>query len=237
MLSSLLEILLPKVCPLCRDKGSHSLANGVCTDCLAGFKKVARPICSICGAPFVTAVGGDHLCAKCIKSPRPFVKARSALYYTDSAAEAIKLFKYHGLFALKPAFDSIFYALLDEFRDVDHIIPVPLHRKRLAHRGFNQSLILARLVAKRLDKKLDYTTLKRVRLTRPQTELKGEERKRNVRGAFEIKRGGHADYKGKKLLLVDDVYTTGATITECARVLKRAGAEVYALTLARSARL
>lgn len=236
MLSSLLEILLPKVCPLCRDKFSPSLADsGVCTHCLVGFKEIAGPVCSICGAPFVSSTGPDHLCTKCIKAPRPFVKARSALYYTDSAAEAIKLFKYHGLFALKPAFDNIFYSVLDEFRDVDLIIPVPLHRRRLAHRGFNQSLILARLVAKRLGKKLDYTTLKRVRLTRPQTELKGEERKRNVLGAFVVR--GHADYKGKKLLLVDDVYTTGATITECARVLSRAGAEVLVLTLARSARV
>ncbi|MEE9542574.1 MAG: ComF family protein [Thermodesulfobacteriota bacterium] len=236
MLSSLLEILLPKLCPLCRDSDSPSLkTDGLCAHCLAGFKKVSKPVCSICGAPFVSSSGPDHLCAKCIKTKRPFVKARSALYYTDEGAEAIKRFKYHGVFSLKPAFDNIFYALLDEFRDVDLIIPVPLHRRRLAHRGFNQSLILARLVAKRLNKKLDYTTLKRVRLTRPQTELKGEERKRNVRGAFEV--SSLSDYKDKKLLLVDDVYTTGSTVSECARVLKRAGGVVSVLTLARSARV
>ena len=236
MLSSLLEILLPKVCPLCRDKLSPSLdASGICSRCLLDFKKISGPICSICGAPFVSSIGPDHLCTKCIKTKRPFVKARSALYYTDNAAEAVKLFKYHALFALKPAFDNIFYTILDEFRDIDLIIPVPLHRRRLANRGFNQSLLLARLIAKRLNKKLDYTTLKRVRLTRPQTELRGVERKRNVRGAFRV--DTPTDYKGKKLLLVDDVYTTGATITECAKVLKRTGAEVSVITLARSARL
>lgn len=236
MLSSLLEILLPNVCPLCRDNEKSSLApDGVCTHCLAGFKKIAGPICTICGAPFVTDAGTDHRCEKCIKTKRPFVKARSALYYTDEAAEAIKLFKYHGLFALKPAFDSIFYTVLDEFRDTDLIIPVPLHRKRLAKRGFNQSLVLARLVAKRLNTTLDYSALKRVRLTRPQTKLRGEARKRNVHGAFELR--GEREFKGKKLLLIDDVYTTGATITECARVLTKAGAEVSVLTLARSARV
>jgi ComF family protein len=236
MLSSLLEILLPKVCPLCQDSSSSTLTDsGVCTHCLAGFTEIIGPICTICGAPFVTPAGADHLCAICIKGKRPFVKARSALYYTDEGAEAIKLFKYHGLFALKPAFDNIFYALLNEFRDTDLIIPVPLHRRRLAHRGFNQSLVLARIVAKRLNKKLDYSTLKRVRLTRPQTELKGEARKKNVRGAFMIM--GEVNYKGKKLLLIDDVYTTGATITECSQVLTKAGGEVSVLTLARSARL
>ena len=115
------------------------------------------------------------------------------------------------------------------------VVPVPLHKKRLRHRGFNQSLMLARLAAKKLNKKLDYTTLTRERLTRPQTELKGDERRRNVRGAFEIKKSNL--FKGKRVLLVDDVYTTGATITECARVIKRAGGETSVLTLARTARV
>ncbi len=165
----------------------------------------------------------------------PFIKARSALYYTENGAQAIRLFKYNGLFALKPAFEALLYPLLLEFRDTDLVVPVPLHRRRLRHRGFNQSLILARLVAKNLNKRLDYTALKRGRLTRPQTELKGEDRKKNVRGAFEIT--DNAAFKEKKVLLIDDVYTTGATITECARILKSAGGEVSVLTLARTARV
>ncbi len=245
MLSSLIDILLPNTCPLCAGEPAFDYAPslsstnrpaGLCADCLTGFKAITGPICSLCGAPFVTPAGPDHLCTECIKRKRvPFIKARSAFYYTENGAQSIRLFKYHGLFALKPAFEALFKPQLPEFRDTDLVVPVPLHRRRLRHRGFNQSLILARLVAKGLNKRLDYTALKRVRLTRPQTELKGEDRRRNVRGAFEIR--GEGVFKEKRVLLIDDVYTTGATITECARILKSAGGEVSVLTLARSARV
>jgi ComF family protein len=245
VLSSLLEILLPATCPLCGEAAAHAHprskiptgeTGGLCESCLCGFKRISGPLCSLCGAPFVTTAGADHLCASCIKAKRvPYDKARSALIYHANAPRAIKLFKYHGLFTLRPAFSALLYPLLLEFIDTELIVPVPLHKSRLRHRGFNQSLILAKIVAKRLNKKLDYTTLKRTRLTKPQTELKGEERRRNVRGAFELK--DNALVKGKRVLLVDDVYTTGATITECARVLKRANAEVSVLTLARTARV
>ncbi|MBE9532136.1 MAG: ComF family protein [Proteobacteria bacterium] len=245
MLSSLLNILLPTNCPLClgtknttRSKraASDKETGGLCAACRYGLKKITSPICTHCGAPFISEAGADHLCAGCIKTKKiPFIKARSALYYTQSATEGISLFKYHSLFALKPAFEAMLAPVLKEFIDMDLIVPVPLHRRRLRHRGFNQSLILARLAAKRLNAELDYTSFKRTKLTKPQTELKGKDRRQNVRGAFEVKR--EAAFKAKKVLLVDDVYTTGATVTECARVLKKAGAEVSVLTLARTARV
>lgn len=245
MLSSLIDILLPNACPLCGEAAASKYPAslpateypaGLCADCDKGFKAITGPICSLCGIPFVTSTGPDHLCTGCIKRKRvPFIKARSALYYTENGAQAIKLFKYHGLFALKPTFCALLNPLLSEFKDTDLVVPVPLHKKRLRHRGFNQSLILARLVAKSLNKKLDYTILKRVRLTRPQTELKGEDRKKNVQGAFNIT--DDMVFKEKRVLLIDDVYTTGATITECARTLKGAGGEVSVLTLARTARV
>lgn len=245
VLPSLLEILLPGTCPLCYGAAETARANsstsvdeigGLCEPCRFGLKKITGPICTLCGTPFVTETGANHLCAECIKAKRvPFVKARSAIYYTESGAEAIKLFKFRALFALKPAFKALLQPTLHEFKDTELIVPVPLHRNRLRHRGFNQSLILARIVAKRLNVALDYSTLKRTRLTKPQTELKSEERRRNVKGAFTVK--GNMPFKGKKVLLIDDVYTTGATITECARVIKKAGGEASVLTLARTARV
>jgi ComF family protein len=121
--------------------------------------------------------------------------------------------------------------LPDGIKGFDVVIPVPLHKQRLKERGFNQSLLLAREVARVFGLEVDYRSLKRIRPTRPQVDLKPDERKKNVKGAFDVKSPERV--RGRRVLLVDDVFTTGATVSECARVLKKAGAEVYVLTLAR----
>lgn len=118
------------------------------------------------------------------------------------------------------------------FKDCDMIVPVPLHKTRLRERGFNQSLLLSKGLAKIYGLHVDYLNLKRIRATAPQINLKGKGRLKNVRGAFAAENS--LAFKHKKILLIDDVHTTGATIAECGRVLKKAGAEsVDALTLAR----
>jgi ComF family protein len=116
----------------------------------------------------------------------------------------------------------------------DAVIPVPLHKDRLKKRGFNQSLLLAREVARGFRIEVDYKSLKRTLPTRPQVDLKTDERRKNVRGAFEVKRAERVC--GRRVVLVDDVFTTGATVRECSKVLKKAGARVYVLTLARVVR-
>lgn len=205
--------------------------------CTEGLKRLEGPVCIICGAPFTSVAGGDHHCAECIalKTPRPYVKARSALYYSESTQEAVKLLKYNNVFSLAlPLAERL--ALAAGVPDDDTIVvPVPLHKRRLVERGFNQSLLLARELARILGLELEYRALKRIKLTRPQVELKGSERMVNVKGAFEVT--DPSFFVDKKVLLIDDVYTTGATITECAGVLKEAGATVSALTLARTAYL
>ena len=114
------------------------------------------------------------------------------------------------------------------------VMPVPLHPQRLRERGFNQSLLLARHVASRIGADLDYLSLRRTRFTRPQTQLTSDERRKNVRRAFGVV--GNASLKGRSVLLIDDVATTGSTLNECARALKKAGVkEVYCLVLARTA--
>lgn len=118
----------------------------------------------------------------------------------------------------------------------DLIVPVPLHKTRLKERGFNQSLLLSRALAKVCGLPIDYINLKRTRATSPQINLKGKDRITNVKGAFAVK--NNAPFKGKGILLIDDVYTTGATVSECCKVLKKAGAEdINVLTLARVADL
>lgn len=114
----------------------------------------------------------------------------------------------------------------------DLIVPVPLHRTRLKERGFNQSLLLAKGIAKIYNLPVDYLNLKRVHATTPQVKLKGKDRIKNVRGAFAVQDSNA--FKDKRVLLIDDVYTTGATITECSKTLKKAGAkDIKCLTLAR----
>jgi len=151
--------------------------------------------------------------------------------------DAISRLKYGGLTRLAGPLGN----LLAEYQDPDFslsdnnlIIPVPLHTRRLQERGFNQSLLLARQVSRRRSIPLNFTALHRARQTQPQTQLSGAERRKNVRGAFEVRQA--AVVGGKRILLIDDVFTTGATVQECASVLGEAGAsEVHVLTLARVA--
>jgi ComF family protein len=150
--------------------------------------------------------------------------------------EAVHQFKYanksylsDSLGPLLAAFARRWLHPIDGFR----LMPVPLHHKRLRERGFNQSLLLARHVASSLGTELDYLSLRRTKHTRPQTGLDKDERRKNVRGAFEVV--DPRPVKGRKIILVDDVATTGNTLNECARVLKRAGCEeIFCLVLART---
>jgi ComF family protein len=186
--------------------------------------------------PFASEVEEDHLCEDCLRK-RPFYDRLLAPYLYDGALmKGIHQFKY----AAKAYLADSFGPLLAQFarRRLNEstgllAVPVPLHPKRLRERGFNQSLLLARHVAKQLDTGLDFLSLRRVRYTVPQTGLGKDERRKNVRGAFRLI--NPKAVKGRAVLLVDDVVTTGNTINECARVLKQAGAKnIVCLVLARA---
>ncbi|MBI1910518.1 MAG: ComF family protein [Deltaproteobacteria bacterium] len=232
MLSALLNIVFPPVCALCET----DIADGVfCLKCNDKFSdlKITAPICRSCGMPFTNSLGPDHTCGKCLTEKMPFKEARSALFYDKCVVEAVHGFKYHGKVILAAPLGRLTSqaALFSSRPDV--IVPVPLHKKRLRMRGFNQSLLLANEISKNLSISVDFKNLTRIRHTEQQINLTAQEREKNVSGAFEIV--DKAAFKAKKVLLVDDVYTTGATIKECSKVLKKAGAEIFALTLARAA--
>lgn len=233
MLKHLLDIFFPPVCLLCeKELGNGPLCKG-CSLRLRGLE-LASPLCTLCGAPFPGGAGEDHACGKCAKAAPPFLMARSVYAYGASVLDAVHRFKYGGSDALSlPLGRLMSDAVLKFFPEIpDVIVPVPLHAKRLCERGYNQSLLLAREISRRVGAGLDYTSLKRVRQTRPQIELKSGERETNVRGAFALE--APSALMGRKALLIDDVFTTGSTVTECAKTLKKAGAEVYVLTLARA---
>jgi len=232
---------------LCRLCGKNLIKEDqpfFCNHCWAGIRPIPLPVCPCCGEPFASSVAIEyspgHLCGECRNRPPAFDSARAAGYYQGVLVEAIRLFKYQAKTKLSRYLAARMY---DEARKIydasgnlqggfDAVLPVPLHPVRLKQREFNQALLLAHGLSRELGLPLLFDVLERSRWTRPQVELDGEERRKNVRKAFSVKRPEQVS--GLRVLLVDDVYTTGATVNECAKVLKKAGAKaVHVMTLAR----
>lgn len=191
------------------------------------------PICAACG----DKIKGNSKRTQFFTNDDDFAfdKAFYATDYEDVAKRCICLFKYEGRARLAQPLGMLMSDFAVENIDagsVDLVVPVPLHPVKLRERGFNQSELLAERIARRLNKKIERNRIIRTKYTLPQTRLNKQERLKNVRGAFSVK--DNKDFKGASVLLVDDVFTTGATLHECAKALKKAGAKsVTAFTLAR----
>ncbi|MBN2198884.1 MAG: ComF family protein [Candidatus Aminicenantes bacterium] len=208
----------------------------VCRACLEGLEAERRAVCARCGL-FLQAAGPPDACASCVRNPPPFVRHRSAGIYAGRLKQAILIFKYRGGEVLGRDLARFAWEALREdaalWEGVDGVLAVPLHRRRLRERGFNQAAVLARRLAKRAGIPYRDGLLVRRKNIAPQAGLNSFRRRRNVSGAFAVRRWG--EVLGCSLLLVDDVYTTGSTVAECCRVLLRAGAgDVRVLTLARA---
>lgn len=207
-----------------------------CEPCRKDLTPIAPPFCSRCGLPFVSREGDNHTCSECLLEKKYFRRARAFGIYEGSLMESIHMLKYRKKSSLARPLSALARETFFQFWDVgeiDLLVSVPLHVKRLRERGFNQAYLLIRSWAKKDGITLDGLTLCRSRRTEPQTTLSRPERRKNIKGAFSLR---HSEkIMGRKILLVDDVYTTGATVNECARVLMKAGAEfVDVLTLARA---
>jgi ComF family protein len=207
-----------------------------CGDCEEKISYIRPPLCPACGTPFPDPEGTDHLCGDCLTAPKPFAFARSVAAYEGILLETIHDFKYRhdtGLGAGLGKMLSGYSHTLMDMQGYSMIMPVPLHIRRLRERGFNQSLILAKALAARHDIPLDFITLRRERDTPPQTLMGRKERQANIKGAFGV--ANKERVKNQHILLIDDVYTTGSTLAECARALLKSGASrVGVLTLARA---
>lgn len=234
--SALINFFFPPRCLFCGriiDDLKHIPA---CSSCLADLIFFSSPKCPKCGIGFSTTEGPDHLCARCLNDELHFTLARALGPYAGLMADLITRFKYQGATYLGHPLGMLLATYKDadfSLANIDMLLPVPLHPRRLRERGFNQSLLLARVISRVHKIPLDFKTLERFRYTQPQTQLSGSERETNIRGAFRV-RPNHL-LTGKNILLIDDVFTSGATVEECALVLKKAGARhVYVLTLARA---
>ncbi|MBN1276755.1 MAG: ComF family protein [Deltaproteobacteria bacterium] len=240
--SRLIDIIYPPRCSICRKfllEGSAERGAEhphFCRECIGDFRACSSPLCPVCGRPFESASGEDHFCEECLRK-RPFYKISASPYlYEGGIMSAIHQFKYGQKSFLAKSLGPLLAAFAQtRIGGQEDLLtmPVPLHPKRLRERGFNQSLLLAGYVARHINSRLDCFTLKRVRYTLSQTGLKREERRRNVRGAFQVEDANTV--RNRVILLVDDVTTTGNTLNECAKVLVKAGSrEVLCLTLART---
>ena len=247
---SFLDAIFPRKCLVCgafeglqpSDEGiasdplAHITAPCFCASCRKDLRPIASPFCSKCGRPFVSREGDNHVCWECLVERRHFRRARAFGLYDGALMEAIHRLKYGRHTSLSRPLSALLREIFFQCWDVttvDLLVPVPLHLKRLRQRGFNQAHLLIRRWAKQDGIAFDGLTLLRSRWTEPQTALSRKERKKNIKGAFVVQH--RETIRGKKIVLVDDVYTTGSTVNECARVLMKAGAAlVDVLTLARA---
>ena len=221
-LAALADMFYPEICVGCERRSSDVL----CRACFEALPRVGSPVCGRCGLPSAFAT---FVCEECKNVDFGFQSARASLKYDGVGREIVHALKYRGYIKVvgKLAAPLMLQALGDDRFDV--VVPVPLHRSRLRKRGFNQAELLARGVARRINATVS-DTLEVVRSTRDQVELSAAQRRANVAGAY---RAGKR-LRGK-VLLIDDVFTTGATMSACATTLVRAGAkEVHALSLCRT---
>ena len=234
---TLLNFILPSICHICKLPIKEYDNPYICRFCWDKIKLIDGPVCPCCGMPFRSNVtllkSPNFLCGSCREKAPHFKKAIAVGVYEGTLSEAIHILKYQKKQAMAKHLNAMITDVLFQgFADSDIVIPVPLHKKRLNERGFNQSLLISHHISKRFSIPLCMEGLQRTRWTRPQIELTRDERLKNVKGAFAA--GAGFKPEGKKIILVDDVYTTGATVNECAKVLKKGGAkEVVVFTIAR----
>jgi ComF family protein len=227
-----LDIALPTLCVACREPVS---GEGVCADCWAKLSFIAPPYCPRLGIPFVYDPGPELLSMEAIANPPAYARARAAVRYDDVARTLVHALKYQDRTDLAPAMGRwMARAGRELLEGADALVPVPLHWRRGWSRRYNQSGALARVIERQTGVKLASEALRRVRPTQQQIGLSRSERASNVQGAFKVVSDRKADIAGRRLVLVDDVLTSGATVDACARALLRAkAASVDVLVFAR----
>lgn len=242
LLQSIFSVLFPSDCRLCRTPLNNISRIPVCEECLAAIEPVCAPQCVVCGDRLASAqlLMGDGRCLNCRDFEPEFERAVSFGEYEDELRGLVHLLKYERVTPVAGPLGEMLAQAIQELlpgrRDTSPLlVPVPLHKSRRRTRGFNQAELIAHAAAKRLTPRLEVagSVLVRRRDTISQVGLSREERIENVRDAFRVAKPGRV--KGRGVIIVDDVMTTGTTLSECARVLRQAGAErVWAATVARA---
>lgn len=219
-----LGLVYPPTCPGCG--AATAEPHALCAACWSGLHLIERPFCERLGTPFALDLGtGALLSPRAIAEPPVFGRARAVALYDGTARDLVHRFKYGDRLDLSRSMARMMVAAgRDLLQDADAIVPVPLHVLRLWGRRFNQAALLARAIARQSGTPCDVRALSRVRATRPQVGLTRQQRALNLQGAFRVPEAARPRIAGRRILLIDDVATTGATGNAAARALLRAGA-------------
>jgi len=227
LIARTLQIFYLSICPLCEQTSDTLYYAPLCTSCWNTIKRYTGPSCRICAMPFTSSY--SSICGKCLEMHPPFSEVLPYGLFEGALIEAIHQFKFNGIKRLSRPLSDLLLTI--DIPESDGCVPVPLSIQGLRERGFNQSLLLARNIARQKKIPLLMDVLHKRKETPPQLGLSASKRRSNLKGAFQAIKS----VQGKRLLLVDDVMTTGATVAECAKQLLKAGArQVIVLSIARS---
>ena len=238
---SFISLFLPAECKICSKPLKSSNRSFICEECWNKVEWLEPPYCSRCSKPFspseTSPINSFSICAECKKNSLYFKKVFVPTLYVGVMKKIIHIFKYERkrgvIRGIKKIMEIYFSQNHFPFSRLHLVVPIPLYRKKLKERGFNQAELLARIIAEYFNIKLSKNNLKKIKPTKSQTKLSASERIKNMKGAFIVK--SKEEFCGKNILLVDDIYTTGATVKEAAKILKRVNTkEIYAFTLARA---
>ena len=234
MLKTLINLLFPKYCLIC----NQIIADGYF--CHSDFNKlhyISKPACKICSYPFEFEIDNEMLCPKCLGKKPPYSKALSIFRYDEISKKFIGNLKYRDNSHLAKDFAQIIYNHSQEIlkNNINFIIPVPLHKKRLRKRKYNQSALIVKYLSQLTNITAIYDLLIRVKDTVPQTTLNKNLRAKNISGAFILNKKFAEIIKERNILLIDDVVTSGATIEACSKILLKAKVnKIYVITLAKT---
>jgi ComF family protein len=225
LLNNSLNLIYPARCPVCGGKADNFATSPICKDCWSKIIPLDEHCCQICSKP----LGAIYMkiCADCLKTKPYYTKVISFTAFEGTIREAIHLYKYSSITRFADAISQLMFSL--ELPEADIMTAVPVTKKRLQERGFNQSLLLARKLGKRFNIPAHFNLLAKIKETEHQALLKGQERRAALKGAFVTTE----KINGQVIILVDDVMTTGTTINECSKTLISGGAsKVYAIVAA-----